>query len=256
MSINYSGHGFKNEDDEENKPSRQDEIIYTRESDTYSYKTPPKKIRKFDEEQRRPSTEIFCHEEAYQRIIKLLRTGNYNEKIAPVDIWDFGGQDIYYVTHQLFICYRGTFILVFDGSKDLNEHMPVKSYLPGLSELPTIAIYLLHWVNSILTFCKQSSEHNRNYPKILLVATHKDLIPKGMVEKRRREIVRQLENLFKNHSGEQHLIYHPLVFLTTTDEQDNELVFLKQQIISIAFTHPSFGHVMPTFWIPLEIRIL
>lgn len=37
-----------------------------------------------------------------------------------------------------------------------------------------ISVYLLHWVNSILTFCKRSKE---GFPKILFVATHKDMLP-------------------------------------------------------------------------------
>ncbi|XP_076072262.1 uncharacterized protein LOC143044221 isoform X1 [Mytilus galloprovincialis] len=115
------------------------------------------------------------HSQMYNRIKEMLQNGKYEEKIAPVDIWDFGGQDVYYVTHQLFICYRGTFILVFDGSKQMNDRLDVKSYLPGVSEYPTTSVYLLHWVNSILTYCKNTKD---GYPKILFVATHKDLLHK------------------------------------------------------------------------------
>ena len=73
----------------------------------------------------------------YNKIIELLKNGHYQEKIAPVDIWDFGGQDVYYVTHQLFICYRGTFVLAFDGSKDMNTPLDITSYLPGMLDKPT-----------------------------------------------------------------------------------------------------------------------
>jgi hypothetical protein len=41
----------------------------------------------------------------------------------------------------------------------------------------SISAYLMHWVNSILTYCEKS-ETNKGvlYPRILFVATHKDRV--------------------------------------------------------------------------------
>ena len=41
----------------------------------------------------------------------------------------------------------------------------------------SISAYLIHWVNSILTYCEKS-ETNKGvlYPRILFVATHKDIV--------------------------------------------------------------------------------
>ncbi|XP_052070156.1 uncharacterized protein LOC127708967 isoform X2 [Mytilus californianus] len=192
------------------------------------------------------------HTQMYNRIKEMLQNGQYEEKIAPVDIWDFGGQDVYYVTHQLFICYRGTFLLVFDGSKQMDDPLDVKSYLPGISEYPTTSVYLLHWVNSILTYCKNTKD---GYPKILFVATHKDLLHQHNVENRRREITRSLEILFQKHSGRHHLIFNPLIFVNATDKSDREMRMVKDQIVSIAFSHPKWGEPMPVAWITLELQI-
>jgi GTPase SAR1 family protein len=45
--------------------------------------------------------------------------------IIPIDIWDFGGQKIYYMTHQLFISSMGTYVIVFNGSIDINAEVDV-----------------------------------------------------------------------------------------------------------------------------------
>ena len=55
----------------------------------------------------------------------------HQRKIAPVIIWDFGGQDVFYSTHQTFLTYRAIYMLVLDGSRTLDEPCPFEQYLPG-----------------------------------------------------------------------------------------------------------------------------
>ncbi|CAC5399574.1 unnamed protein product [Mytilus coruscus] len=68
-------------------------------------------------------------------IFRLLRSectkGNYEMVIVPIDLWDFGGQKIYQMTHQLFITSRGTFLVIFNGSKGIHEEIPDYTELPG-----------------------------------------------------------------------------------------------------------------------------
>jgi hypothetical protein len=41
----------------------------------------------------------------------------------------------------------------------------------------SISAYLMHWVNSILTYCEKSeTKKGVLYPRILFVATHKDRV--------------------------------------------------------------------------------
>lgn len=53
--------------------------------------------------------------------------------IAPIIIWDFGGQDVFYSTHQTFLTYRAIYMIVLDGSRNLDDHCPFEQYLPGKS---------------------------------------------------------------------------------------------------------------------------
>ena len=57
----------------------------------------------------------------------------HNKKIAPIIIWDFGGQDVFYSTHQTFLTYRAIYIIVLDGSRKLDDLCPYEQYLPGKS---------------------------------------------------------------------------------------------------------------------------
>ncbi|VDI45627.1 Hypothetical predicted protein, partial [Mytilus galloprovincialis] len=190
-------------------------------------------------------------------IIRLLRSectkGNYEMVIVPIDLWDFGGQKIYQMTHQLFITSRGTFLLIFNGSKEINEEIPDYTELPGCQGQRNTAVYLVHWVNSVLTYCKTLTE-NEEYPKIKFVATHKDQV-KGDVEEQRCSLENSIEELFQNHGGKKHLLYKPLIFVDARNKEDEELATLKKQLVDVALDHPRCGELMPTKFVPLELQL-
>ncbi|XP_063440026.1 uncharacterized protein LOC134721151 [Mytilus trossulus] len=175
-------------------------------------------------------------------IIKLVRSecmkGNYEMTIVPIDLWDFGGQKIYHLTHQLFISSRGTFVLIFNGGESINEED---------------GAYLVHWVNSVLTYCKTLKE-NEEFPKILFVATHKDQV-KGNIEEQRHSLENSIEILFQNHGGKKHLKYRPLIFVDARNKDDQDIDVLKKQLVEVALDHPRCGELMPTKFVPLELQL-
>ena len=62
-------------------------------------------------------------------------------KIFRINIWDFGGQEIYYATHQFFLTKRSIYLLVVDtrqGNIDLNYWLEVIELLSAGS--PTIIV--------------------------------------------------------------------------------------------------------------------
>ncbi|CAG2210103.1 unnamed protein product [Mytilus edulis] len=192
-----------------------------------------------------------------EEIIKLVRSqctlGQYEMVVVPIDLWDFGGQKIYHLTHQLFVTSRGTFLLIFNGSRDIHENISEYTELPGCQGQRNTAVYLIHWVNSVLTYCKTFVE-NKEYPKILCVATHKDLV-KGDVEEQRTSLENSIEELFQNHGGKNHLQYKPLIFVNARNKEDEELATLKKQLVDVALDHPRCGELMPTKFVPLELQL-
>ncbi|VDI83981.1 Hypothetical predicted protein [Mytilus galloprovincialis] len=72
-------------------------------------------------------------EKFFEKSVKVGKKLLCNKNIAPIIIWDFGGQDVFYSTHQTFLTYRAIYILVLDGSRQLDDPCPNEQYLPGKS---------------------------------------------------------------------------------------------------------------------------
>ena len=81
----------------------------------------------------------MSNEKIQELVIEVLKEGKYKQEIVPIDIWDFGGQKDYYMTHQLFITSRGIFVLMFNGSHSIHQHMHDLGFLPGHYGKPTTA---------------------------------------------------------------------------------------------------------------------
>ncbi|XP_076082663.1 uncharacterized protein LOC143053769 [Mytilus galloprovincialis] len=191
-------------------------------------------------------------EEIRKRMEKVLKRGDYKMKVGRLIFWDFGGQYVYYTTHQTFMTFRALFLVVFDGSKGLHEVVPDVLCFPGQHMTPTPAVFLQHWVNSILTYCKMVYV---GIPKILFVATHKDKIPMDDVESRREELYNGVEELFKDHEGRNHLVLTQRIFVNARDNTDTEIEVLKKAITELTFEHPCWGEKMPNACVPLELEI-
>jgi hypothetical protein len=77
--------------------------------------------------------------EIKKRMENVLKRGDFKMKIGRLMFWDFGGQYVYYTTHQTFMTYRALFLVVFDGSTDLYGEVPDVLCFPGQHGTPTPA---------------------------------------------------------------------------------------------------------------------
>ncbi|XP_052097206.1 uncharacterized protein LOC127732177 isoform X10 [Mytilus californianus] len=204
------------------------------------------------QQMKKKMTTKMTKNEIRKRMEKVLKSGKYKMKVGRLIFWDFGGQYVYYTTHQTFMTFRALFLVVFDGSKGLNEVVPDVLCFPGQHMTPTPAVFLLHWVNSILTYCKVVYA---GIPKILFVATHKDKVPVEDVETRRALLYGEVEELFKDHEGRNHLVLDKQIFVNATDKDDLEIEALKKAITELTFDHPCWGEKMPNAWVPLELEM-
>ncbi|CAG2209732.1 unnamed protein product [Mytilus edulis] len=78
-------------------------------------------------------------DEIRKKMEEILRSGNYKIKVGRLIFWDFGGQYVYYTTHQTFMTFRALFLLVFDGSKGLHDQVLDVLCFPGQHMIPTPA---------------------------------------------------------------------------------------------------------------------
>jgi hypothetical protein len=81
----------------------------------------------------------MTRKEIKKRMENVLERGDYKMKVGRLIFWDFGGQYVYYTTHQTFMTYRALFLVVFDGSTDLYDEVPDVLYFPGQHGTPTPA---------------------------------------------------------------------------------------------------------------------
>ncbi|XP_063417366.1 uncharacterized protein LOC134699896 [Mytilus trossulus] len=176
-----------------------------------------------------------------------IKEGTYIMKIAPSDLVDFGGQRSFDMTHQLFIQHRGTFILMFDGR--LGLYTELEEYPQGDV---TAASIILHWINSILTYCTKSDD---KMPRIVFAATHSDSFSED--EKNKLVVIFQeeLTKMFSSHKLHEHIMYEKVFFINAIDDADKELGCLKDKLVDIAFQQSTWGQQMPIVWVPLDLQI-
>ncbi|XP_071143583.1 uncharacterized protein [Mytilus edulis] len=176
-----------------------------------------------------------------------IKEGTYIMKIAPSDLVDFGGQKSFDMTHQLFIQHRGTFILMFDGRKGL--YTELEEYPQGDV---TAASILVHWINSILTYCTKSDD---KMPRIVFAATHSDSFSEDEKKKLVVTFQEELTQMFSSHKLHEHILYNEVYFINATEEADEEIGRLKDKLVEIAFQQSTWGQLMPIVWVPLDLQI-
>jgi hypothetical protein len=75
--------------------------------------------------------------------VKARKRG-INLNLAPVIILDFAGQEVFYSTHQSFLTHQGIYVLVINGSLNLDSEIPSESFIPGRHGKPTTRGRLLY----------------------------------------------------------------------------------------------------------------
>ncbi|CAG2252861.1 unnamed protein product [Mytilus edulis] len=209
-------------------------------------KTTPSEVKK-DRSISRPQLKKVESYAVHDDILKEIKSGQYKIKIAPSDLVDFGGQRSYDMTHQLFVQHGGTFVVMFDGSRDFQE--PLTEYPTGDISNESI---VKHWVNSILTYCVDDDDF---MPKILFAATHSDFLSDDMQKKMKIQFVKKITEMFGSHEMKKHIIFEPVFFINSTDKYDHEIQNLTNQLVTIARAKPSWGQRRPMLWVPLELLI-
>ncbi|CAG2185598.1 unnamed protein product [Mytilus edulis] len=190
-------------------------------------------------------------EKFLEKSSKVGKKKLHKKNIAPIIIWDFGGQDVFYSTHQTFLTYRAIYIIVLDGSRKLDDPCPFEQYLPGKSGHKTSRDYLQFWINTIVTYCKGSIQ---GFPKIMVVLTHKDQISANEVETKRRYIFKEIYKMFHKTPLMQQLVIDDEIFVNAKDKYDPEMAKIKAAIIRESERQPTWGEPLPKCFIPLELE--
>ncbi|CAC5365626.1 unnamed protein product [Mytilus coruscus] len=193
----------------------------------------------------------ITEEHILRQSLKVGKKKLHQRNLAPVIIWDFGGQDIFYSTHQSFLSYRAIYLIVLDGSRTLDDPCPFEQYLPGKSGPKTARDYLRFWTNTIVTYCK-GSQHG--FPKIMIVFTHKDKLKPSEVETTREQLFGDVKSMFHGSPLGSHLVINDQIFVNARNKNDPEMAKIKQTIIRESTRQPTWGQNLPKCFIPLELE--
>ncbi|CAC5366264.1 unnamed protein product [Mytilus coruscus] len=161
---------------------------------------------------------VIQDETLRKSILDEIRNGEYNLEIAPSDLVDFGGQKAFDMTHQLFILQEGTVLLLFDGSKDLEEP-PCRSIILIFHQQ---IFYCIGLIQSHHTVQKKLECAEYNLSLLIVTAIRIMLRSDGK----------------------------------SLNKDDNEIDKLKDKLVEIAFSQKSWGKEMPLIWVPLENQLV
>ena len=158
-----------------------------------------------------------------------------NASETVLDIWDFAGQYLYYVTHPIFFSHRAVYLLVHNMSKDLHC-LAEPSFRHGDSTVPlenvtreTNLDMLLSWLVSIHSIRQPSK--SRSFvetckkklrclpPPVLVVGTHADKVSSAKVKEVESEIIASLKG--KTYQG------HVLEFYRVDNTQSSNSTDIK-----------------------------
>ncbi|XP_053386689.1 uncharacterized protein LOC123537934 isoform X2 [Mercenaria mercenaria] len=167
---------------------------------------------------------------------------------ATFDIWDFGGQYIFYATHTIFHSRRAIYLLVFDLSLDLKT-VVFDDEFPAESNNRNMEFFLQFWMQSIHSFVGSA---DGTQPKVILVGTHKDQV-RGNADEKRRFIKNYFDDVRQLFDGTKMLMHlHPDDFpVDNTDPQDASVAALKETIGKIGNEETNILEI-PAKWIQLE----
>ena len=64
-------------------------------------------------------------------------------KNIEINLFDFAGQEIYYNTHQFFLCKESIYLLLFNGSKNLNQNRVAYWLHTIISKAPSATLFII-----------------------------------------------------------------------------------------------------------------
>ncbi|XP_013391980.1 uncharacterized protein LOC106160033 [Lingula anatina] len=208
------------------------------------------------------SIKVEENDETIRQIVK--ESEGHPDVHESVSLWDFGGQYVFYTTHQTFLTWRAVYLLVFDLTKGLNAPVHVKrggtvkdikvDIIPS-----TVGDFLKFWQNSIHVQTKIVDHLGLEYicPKILLVGTHRDKL--GHTEEERKKAVEErfseIQEYLRRRPAHDMHVQPYLYAVNNCDPQDAGIQELRQEICKTIKEQPYWGEEQPLKYVLLEKRL-
>ena len=154
------------------------------------------------------------------------------EKIGFITVWDFGGQYIFYATHQVFLSPRAVYLLTLDLRKRLNDFVEDEDFPLDASanQGKIVKAFGDFWLRSIHTFCGDVP----GQPPVILVGTHKEQIgcPPDQRDAYVEQYFEEFRKLVENSPVSKHI--QPEQFAIDNSLGDDEFEKLREAIVDVA----------------------
>ena len=190
--------------------------------------------------------------EAIRRAKQLTPCGSVQDlKPSPFfHVWDCGGQPVFLEVLPAFLTPRTMFLLLFDASKDFKETWKSIQYEEG-TEIPveesnmTIIELLDRWMATIHSHLSEKTKKGGlvNYPRILGIGTHGDLIN----EEEKWKIIHEFETHCENKAFSE-LLDHE-VFIVDNSSAQTDPGFSKLHEIIQRFATETLVVKTPVSWV-------
>ena len=187
----------------------------------------------------------------YLQGLNLQSDSSLTEPVVEIDLWDLGGQHLYYASHPVFLSPRALYLLVCNLSKGLNNI--AEPYVrQGLYDVrlenpngETNLENLLSWlvsVNAISPTKQEKAEKEVPYvrPPVLVVGTHADK-PFQDIEEMNKQIREELSG--KEYVG--HVITRYFSIDNTRSSTDAGVSELRKKILEVLKQEPYMGEEVP-----------
>ena len=186
-------------------------------------------------------------------------------------VWDFAGQIQYLSTHTVFIRKNNVVFIVFKASCELSELIKPR---PGdqksvPSSNATHFEVIHYWLQTVTSVCQDTGGANHKstfLPTIVLIITHIDEIPEGIVEQVKEGIIAQLAKELQGKPYAKHLagnlpgvglleaLKKYCVFLSNKVRNESTITLLKKIVLDI--TAPSMKEEHPLIYLKIEKELL
>ncbi|XP_033116454.1 uncharacterized protein LOC117116502 [Anneissia japonica] len=201
--------------------------------------------------------------EIQERVVDRI-TGKTSQAIDNKDmtyIWDFAGQQLYYITHRIFLTSEAVYVILFNLLESMYEKGKKRVYKGDKNvmtyDMTNIQI-IKYWMRLIYTYAvpveSQQQRLQAKKPQIVVVGTHSESLP-GTDDEKKEKIEEQFGIIFEAIKGtpyECHVVRKIYAIDNKSQIQSEMLTTLKQDVGGFLKAMPK---TIPLKWLEFQ-RIL
>ena len=184
-----------------------------------------------------------------QLSLQLQKAPNDDNQVYSVSLWDFGGQDEFIVTHQLFLHGESLALLVMDISIGLHDELPDSTEATSKVRIPRTPAGFLHfWLDTIY---KKATEKSLE-PNVALVLTHRDLIEEREAENYIASYKTEINKLLQGKAYSSYITENNIYITDNKNGTEEDFNQLRKQFFQRMKNQRSWGMERPVKWLKLE----